>query len=77
MSETPHNNSITEQMVVGVTMGDAAGIGPEVVVKALADADIRRAAKFIVTPLIRPRLNHSGAGISTKKSAGITRIKWS
>ena len=48
MSETPHNNSITEQMVVGVTMGDAAGIGPEVVVKALADADIRRAAKFIV-----------------------------
>ncbi len=42
------NNSIMEQMVIGVTMGDAAGIGPEVVVKALADPDMRRAAKFIV-----------------------------
>jgi len=43
-----NNNSISEQMVIGVTMGDPAGIGPEVVVKALADPDIRRAAKFIV-----------------------------
>jgi len=43
-----NNNSITEQPVIGVTMGDAAGIGPEVVVKALADPEIRRAAKFIV-----------------------------
>jgi 4-hydroxythreonine-4-phosphate dehydrogenase len=29
-------------------MGDPAGIGPEVVVKALAEPDIRRAAKFII-----------------------------
>jgi len=29
-------------------MGDAAGIGPEVVVKALADPAIRKAAKFVV-----------------------------
>jgi len=29
-------------------MGDAAGIGPEVVVKALADPAIRRIAKFII-----------------------------
>ena len=29
-------------------MGDPAGIGPEIVVKALADPDIRRLAKFIV-----------------------------
>ena len=42
------NNSISAQPVLGITMGDAAGIGPEVVVKALADPDIRRAAKFIV-----------------------------
>jgi 4-hydroxythreonine-4-phosphate dehydrogenase len=48
MNRSNSNNSITEQMVIGVTMGDAAGIGPEVVVKALADPDIRRAAKFIV-----------------------------
>jgi 4-hydroxythreonine-4-phosphate dehydrogenase len=42
------NNSITEQLVIGVTMGDPAGVGPEVAVKALAELDIRRAAKFII-----------------------------
>ena len=34
--------------VIGITMGDPAGIGPEVIVKALADADIRRRAKYII-----------------------------
>jgi 4-hydroxythreonine-4-phosphate dehydrogenase len=43
-----NNNSISEQMVIGITMGDAAGIGPEVVVKALADPHIRRTAKFVI-----------------------------
>ncbi|MCX5638968.1 MAG: 4-hydroxythreonine-4-phosphate dehydrogenase PdxA [Planctomycetota bacterium] len=42
------NNSIAGQMVIGITMGDAAGIGPEIVVKALADPEIRKAAKFII-----------------------------
>jgi hypothetical protein len=32
MDKSNGHNSITEQMVIGVTMGDAAGIGPEVVV---------------------------------------------
>lgn len=45
---TNGNNSINEQPVIGVTMGDAAGIGPEVVVKTLADPEIRRAAKFVI-----------------------------
>ena len=39
--KTNGNNSITEQLVIGITMGDDAGIGPEVMVKALADPDIR------------------------------------
>jgi 4-hydroxythreonine-4-phosphate dehydrogenase len=43
-----NNNSIINQPVIGITMGDAAGIGPEVVVKALAEPAIRRAARFIV-----------------------------
>ena len=34
--------------VIGINMGDPAGIGPEVIVKALADADIRRRAKYII-----------------------------
>ncbi|MBN2313100.1 MAG: 4-hydroxythreonine-4-phosphate dehydrogenase PdxA [Sedimentisphaerales bacterium] len=42
------HNSIAEQMVIGITMGDAAGIGPEIIVKALADPAIRKAAKFII-----------------------------
>jgi 4-phospho-D-threonate 3-dehydrogenase / 4-phospho-D-erythronate 3-dehydrogenase len=42
------DNSISQQPVIGVTMGDPAGIGPEVVVKALAEPEIRRAAKFVV-----------------------------
>ncbi|MFH1716472.1 MAG: 4-hydroxythreonine-4-phosphate dehydrogenase PdxA [Planctomycetota bacterium] len=46
--KTNGNNSITEQMLIGITMGDAAGIGPEVIVKALADPAIRKAAKFVI-----------------------------
>jgi 4-hydroxythreonine-4-phosphate dehydrogenase len=48
MNRNNGHNSISDQLVIGVTMGDAAGIGPEIVVKALADPAIRRAAKFIV-----------------------------
>jgi 4-hydroxythreonine-4-phosphate dehydrogenase len=48
MNKTSSNNSIAGQMVIGVTMGEPAGIGPEVVVKALAEPEIRKAAKFIV-----------------------------
>jgi 4-hydroxythreonine-4-phosphate dehydrogenase len=43
-----NNNSITNQPVIGITMGDPAGIGPEIIVKALADPDIRKTAKFII-----------------------------
>jgi len=42
------NNSITNQPVIGITMGDPMGIGPEVIVKALADPQIRKSAKFII-----------------------------
>jgi len=48
MGRSNSHNSISEQPVIGITMGDAAGIGPEVVVKALADPAIRKAAKFVV-----------------------------
>ncbi len=48
MDRVEYNNSIAEQLVIGITMGDAGGIGPEVVVKALAEPEIRRAARFII-----------------------------
>ena len=34
--------------VVAVTLGDPAGVGPEVIVKALADPVLRRRARFVV-----------------------------
>ncbi|HSW44672.1 MAG TPA: 4-hydroxythreonine-4-phosphate dehydrogenase PdxA [Phycisphaerae bacterium] len=34
--------------LIGITMGDPAGVGAEVVVKALADPEIRRAGRFII-----------------------------
>jgi len=34
--------------IIGITMGDPAGIGPEVIVKALADPEIRRRGRFII-----------------------------
>ena len=37
-----------ERPLIGITMGDPAGVGPEVIVKALADAELRRSARFII-----------------------------
>lgn len=34
--------------VIGITMGDPAGIGPEVIVKALADPAIRALGRFVI-----------------------------
>ena len=34
--------------LVGISMGDPAGIGPEVIVKALADPDIRALGRFLI-----------------------------
>jgi 4-hydroxythreonine-4-phosphate dehydrogenase len=33
---------------IGITMGDPAGIGPEVIIKALADPAVRRLARFVI-----------------------------
>ncbi|MEE2895623.1 MAG: 4-hydroxythreonine-4-phosphate dehydrogenase PdxA [Planctomycetota bacterium] len=41
-------NSSSTIPVIGVTIGDPLGIGPEVVVKALNDPDLHRSCRFIV-----------------------------
>ncbi len=38
----------TDVPVIGITMGDAGGIGPEIIVRALSDSRLRRQAKFII-----------------------------
>ncbi len=43
-SHQPH----TGKPLVGITMGDPAGIGAEVIVKALADPEIRKLGRFII-----------------------------
>jgi len=42
-------------------MGDPAGIGPEVLVKALADAELRRSARFFIHGLSEPLLEAAEA----------------
>jgi len=37
-----------DEVTIGISMGDPCGIGPEIVVKALADESIRSAARFLV-----------------------------
>ena len=41
-------NNSTKPPVIGITMGDPLGIGPEIIVKSLADSLLRRQAKFII-----------------------------
>jgi len=43
-----NNGSQNERPLIAVTMGDPAGIGAEVIVKALADPEIRRQARFMI-----------------------------
>jgi 4-phospho-D-threonate 3-dehydrogenase / 4-phospho-D-erythronate 3-dehydrogenase len=43
-----NGNNSTKPSVIGITMGDPLGIGPEIIVKALADPLLRRQAKFII-----------------------------
>lgn len=40
--------SLRGRPVIGITMGEPAGIGPEVVVKALADRRTRRLGRFVI-----------------------------
>lgn len=47
MPPTP-DASAQERPVIGITMGDPAGIGAEVIVKALADAELRKRARYII-----------------------------
>lgn len=43
--------------IIAITMGDAAGVGPEIIAKALSNADIRkRASLFVIGDLDRLKL---------------------
>ncbi len=42
------SNPQPRRPVIGITMGEPSGIGPEVVVKALADEEIRKLGRFVI-----------------------------
>ncbi|MDH3584946.1 MAG: 4-hydroxythreonine-4-phosphate dehydrogenase PdxA [Phycisphaerae bacterium] len=44
----PVTSTTDPRPTIGITMGDPAGIGPEIVVKALADGDLRHRARYVV-----------------------------
>ncbi len=48
MADPPAQPASGQRPVIGITMGEPAGIGPEIVVKALADPQIRRLGRFII-----------------------------
>jgi len=43
-----HDPDKPRKPTIGITMGDPAGIGPEVILKALAEAKIRRLGRFVI-----------------------------
>jgi len=45
---TANRNNYEEPLVIGITMGEPLGIGPEIIVKALYDPFVRRGVKFII-----------------------------
>src|SRR5918998_1331304 len=55
MTESPHNPAPVSRSMrrsrlprIGITMGDPAGIGPEVVLKAVAEEEVQRACIPII-----------------------------
>lgn len=40
--------TVPDRPIIGITMGDAAGIGPEIIIKALADDELRLSCRFVV-----------------------------
>lgn len=54
MALGPESSPSPRKPVIGITMGDPAGIGAEVVVKALADPAVRKLARFMVFGMNEP-----------------------
>ena len=41
-------NDFNNRPVIGITMGDPCGVGPEIIVKALSDYDLHRRGRFVI-----------------------------
>jgi len=49
--KSARSTSTGNKPLIGISMGDPLGIGPEVIVKALADPQLRASARFVILGL--------------------------
>ena len=70
MEAQPNHTPRTDRPVIAITMGDAAGVGPEIIVKALAHADLYARCRPLVVGDAR-RLEKAaglcGLGLAVKR----------
>ena len=54
---------MNERPAIALTLGDPAGVGPEIVLKSLADSEIALLARWIAVgiPIIRTSVDHGTA----------------
>jgi 4-phospho-D-threonate 3-dehydrogenase / 4-phospho-D-erythronate 3-dehydrogenase len=65
--------------VLGITMGDPAGIGPEVAAKALGDPAVRKAARALVVGdarVMRAAVRLSGHDLTVRPLARVADATW-
>ncbi len=91
MSGDPANSNPESLPTIAVSMGDPMGIGPEIVVKALADPNLRRQARFVVYGMAEPmhyaadlaeivpfwrRVQHDSPVADTAVGSGVTVLDY-
>ncbi len=63
-------------MILGVTMGDSSGVGPEILLKAFRDGEIRHRIVVFGDLAILEHCNQKlGYGVALKKAAGIADLE--
>ena len=63
-------SEVSDRPVIGITMGDAAGIGPEIVLKALSDNSLRAACRCVIigdAAFLRRAADDLGLGLELKE----------
>ncbi len=65
--------------VLGITMGDPAGVGPEIICRALAEPGVRRASRPVVigdAPTMRAALALIGSPLSLRPVRAVGECRW-
>jgi 4-hydroxythreonine-4-phosphate dehydrogenase len=71
----PSEGSVMDRPIIAITMGDAAGVGPEIVVKALARRDVAAQCRALVigdAKRLEKAASICGVSIAVRRVAGPT-----